>query len=162
MEIHENGASFRTGFKMRPGRKGINMDKKTKSFWMYTIILFTVALVLVLISLFMTDYKADYESNVQSIQNELLQLKNENVKLKEEKAGLEVKVNQMSADQAAIQENENRYAEAVENIYLADGECIRGDYEKAKEILDKVDPTILKEQIRGRYQSVKAKIEANL
>ena len=117
---------------------------------------------LVLISLFMTDYKSDYESNVQTIQNELLVLKNENVKLKEEKAGLEVKVNQMSADQAAILESENRYAEAVENIYLADGECIKGDYEEAKEILDKVDATILKEQIRGRYNSVKAKIDANL
>lgn len=138
------------------------MDKKTKSFWMYTIILFTVALVLVLLSLFMTDYKSDYESNVQTIQNELLELKNENVKLKEEKAGLEVKVNQMSADQASVQEKEDRYADAVENIYLADGKCIEGNYRAAKEILDKVDPTILKEQIRGRYNAVKAKIDANL
>lgn len=151
--------------KNEPYRKGINMDKKTKSFWMYTIILFTVALVLVLLGLFMTDYKEanqNYESRVQSMQNENLELKNENVKLKEEKAGLEVKNNQMSADLAKLRENENRYADAVENIYLA-SECYNeGKYQEAKEILDKVDPTILKEQILARYNHWKEYIEARL
>ncbi len=141
------------------------MDKKSKSFWMYTIILFTVALVLVLLSLFMTDYKKaneNYESRVQSIQNENLALKNENVKLKEEKAGLEVKVNQLSAENTTFREQEDRYADAVEAIYIADGYCDEGDFEKAKETLDTVDPTILKEKIKGRYNKVKADIDANI
>ena len=54
------------------------------------------------------------------------------------------------------------YANAVEAIYIADGYCDNGNYEKAKETLDTVDATILKEKIRGRYDSVKAEINNNI
>ena len=141
------------------------MDKKSKSFWMYTIILFTVALVLVLLSLFMTDYKQaneNYESRVQSIQNENLALKNENATLKKENEGLWVQVNTFNAEKTEILEKEEQYANAVEAIYIADGYCGEGNFQKAKETLDTIDPTILKEQIKGRYNKVKTEIDANI
>ncbi len=141
------------------------MDKKTKSFWMYTIILFTVALVLVLLSLAMTDYKKaneNYESRVLSLQTENTSLMEAKVKNEATINALEEKNRQLSTE---LDENRNaaeKYADAVEAIYIADGHCDRGEYRKAKTVLDTVDPTILKEKIKGRYLSVKADIENNL
>ena len=141
------------------------MDKKSKSFWMYTIILFTVALVLVLLSLAMTDYKKaneNYESRVQSLQTENTALTEAKIKNESTINALEEKNRQLSAE---LDENRNaaeKYADAVEAIYIADGHCDDGEYEEAKEVLDTVDPEILKEKIKGRYLSVKADIENNL
>lgn len=140
------------------------MNKKSKSFWMYTIILFTVALVLVLLSLAMTDYKTaneNYESRVQSLQNENVQLKEEKIQSDKTIAGLNQKVESLTSELDKYKTAEEVYANAVESIYLADGYCDEGQYRKAKEELDKVDSTILKEKIAGRYKRVKAKITAN-
>lgn len=140
------------------------MNKKSKSFWMYTIILFTVALVLVLLSFAATDYKKaneNYESRVQSLQNENLELK----ALKEQNdttiAGLNTKVESLTAERDMYKNAEETYANAVESIYIADGYCDDGEYKEAYEELSKVDSSILKEQILGRYKSVKADIDAH-
>ncbi len=141
------------------------MNKKSKSFWMYTIILFTVALVLVLLSLAMTDYKKaneNYESRVQSLQNENTILNEAKVKNEATIAGLEEKNRQLTAELDTNRNAAEIYANAVEAIYIADGYCDNGNYEKAKETLDTVDATILKEKIRGRYDSVKAEINNNI
>ncbi len=141
------------------------MNKKTKSFWTYTIILFTVALVLVLLSLAMTDYKKaneNYESRVQSLQNENTQLNEAKIKNEATIAGLEEKNRQLTAELDTNRNAGEIYANAVEAIYIADGYCDEGKYEQAKETLDTVDATILKEKIKGRYESVKAEINNNL
>ncbi len=141
------------------------MNKKSKSFWMYTIILFTVALVLVLLSLAMTDYKKaneNYESRVQSLQSENAMLNEAKTKNEMTIAGLEEKNRQLTTELDANRNAAEIYANAVEAIYTADGQCDDGDYEAAKVTLDAIDPTILKEKIHGRYLSVKADIEANL
>ena len=141
------------------------MNKKSKSFWMYTIILFTVALVLVLISLAMTDYKKaneNYESRVQSLQNENTILNEAKVKNEATIAGLEEKNRQLTAELDTNRNAAEIYANAVEAIYIADGYCDNGNYEKAKETLDTVDATILNEKIRGRNDSVKAEINNNI
>ena len=132
---------------------------------MYTIILFTVALVLVLLSLAMTDYKKankNYESRVQSLQNENTQLLEAKTKNEMPIAGLEEKNRQLTTELDANRNAAEIYANAVEAIYIADGYCDRGQYRKAKETLSTVDPTILKEKIHGRYLSVKADIDRNI
>jgi len=141
------------------------MNKKSKSFWMYTIILFTVALVLVLLSLAMTDYKEankNYESRVQSLQNENASLAEAKTKNEMTIAGLEEKNRQLTTELDTNRNAAEVYANAVEAIYIADGYCDDGDYKEAKETLDAVDPTILKEKIRGRYNWVKSKIDRNM
>ncbi len=141
------------------------MNKKSKSFWMYTIILFTVALVLVLLSLAMTDYKEankNYESRVQSLQNENASLAEAKTKNEMTIAGLEEKNRQLTTELDTNRNAAEVYANAVEAIYIADGYCDDGDFEEAKETLDTVDPTILKEKIRGRYNWVKSKIDRNI
>ncbi|MBQ7033808.1 MAG: hypothetical protein IJN25_09160 [Clostridia bacterium] len=130
---------------------------------MYTIILFTVALVLVLLSFAATDYKKaneNYESRVQSLQNENLELKELKAQNDTTIAGLNTKVESLTAERDKYKNAEEAYANAVESIYIADGYCEYGEYKKAYEELEKVDSTILKEKILGRYKSVKAKIDA--
>ncbi len=132
---------------------------------MYTIILFTVALVLVLLSLAMTDYKKankSYESRLQSLQKENAALLDAKTKNEMTIAGLEEKNRQMTEELDAGQNAAEIYANAVEAIYIAVGHADNGQYKKAKDVLDTVDPTILKEKIHGRYLSVKADIERNI
>ena len=141
------------------------MNKNSKSFWMYTIILFTVALVLVLLSLAMTDYKKankNYESRVQSLQNENAQLAEAKVKNEMTIAGLEEKNRQLTTELDSNRNAAEIYANAVEAIYIADAQCARGDYRDAKATLDTVDASILKEKIKGRYDKVKADIDRNI
>lgn len=145
------------------------MNKKEKSFWMYTIILFTVALVLILLALVLSGNKGSYKSRIQELQNENLTLKNENLALENQKTTLEVaNAGLLEKERSLTQENEelkaaeDRYANAVEAIYIADGLCEEGRYREAKETIKDVDREILKEKIRGRFDRVKAKIDANV
>ncbi len=141
------------------------MNTKTKSFWIYTIILFTVALVLVLLSFAMTDYRQankNYESRVQTLQTENAALNEAKTKNAVTIAGLEEKNRQLSEELDKYRLGEEAYADAVEAIYEADGFCESGDWRDAKRVLDKVDPTILKPRIHSRYIHVKSKITRNL
>lgn len=145
------------------------MNKKAKSFWMYTIILFTVALVLILFSLVLSDNRGNYESKIQTLQNENLTLKNEKKALEDKNASLNVSIAGLEEQnrQLATKSSENElaaetYANAVEAIYIADGLCDEERYTEAKEKLDSIDATILKEKIRTRYDKVKAEIDANV
>lgn len=145
------------------------MNKKSKSFWMYTIILFTVALVLILFSLFLSDNKGNYESRLQGLQNENLTLKNEKKQLETKNAELEAinngyqeKERSFAEEKAKLETAAETYANAVESIYIADGFCDQGRYRDAKEEIEKVDASILKEKIKNRYDRVKAKIDANI
>ncbi len=139
--------------------------KKTKFFWIYTIILFTVALVLILLSLAMTDYKKaneNYESRVQTMQAETEAL----YKTKEEQAAtiaaLEEKNRQLTENVEKNTASMEAYATAVEKIYEADTLYSQGEYRKAKEVIESVDREMLKERIATRYDYVKGKIEAKL
>ena len=136
------------------------MNKKSKSFWIYTIILFTVALVLVLLSYGMYGNTKDYKSNIQTLQTENETLKAEKTKNEVMLSGLEEKVRQLTAELEEYRGGS--YADAVEAIYEADGACEVGNYQEAKRILDTVDPEMLKMQIRSRYDAVKNKITNNL
>ncbi len=139
------------------------MNTKSKSFWIYTIILFTVALVLVLLSLAMTDYRKaneNYESRVQSLQTENAALNEEKTKNAVTISGLEEKVRQLTAELEEYRGG--TYADAVEAIYEADGFCESGDWRDAKRVLDAVDPEMLKPRILSRYNYVKSKITRNL
>ena len=136
------------------------MNKKSKSFWIYTIILFTVALVLVLLSYGMYGNTKDYKSNIQTLQTENETLKAEKTKNEVMLSGLEEKVRQLTAELEEYRGG--TYADAVEAIYNADGACAREEWAEAKSILDAVDPEILKPQILGAYHRVKNKITNNL
>ena len=139
--------------------------KKIKFFWIYTIILFSVALVLILLSLAMTDYKKaneTYENRVQMMQTETENL----YKIKEEQektiAALEEKNRLLTESVEQNTTSMEAYATAVEKIYEADTLYGQGEYKKAKEVLDSVDKSILKERISTRYDYVKGKIDAKL
>lgn len=138
------------------------MDKKLKSFWMYTIILFTVALVIILLTLLGGKTTSDgYKSSIQQLQTEKEALEAKNKENDATIVGLNTKVSSLTAERDKYMNAAETYANAVESIYIADGYCDDGEYKMAKEELDKVDPTILKEQIRSRYDAVKADIEAH-
>ncbi len=137
------------------------MNKNSKSFWMYTIILFTVALVLVLLSLAMLGNQS-YKSNLQNLQTENAQLAEAKVKNEMTISGLEEKTRQLTAELENSRNAAEVYAGAVEAIYIADGLCERGEYKEARETLDTVDPSILKEHIKGRYDRVKADIDRKI
>lgn len=136
--------------------------KKVKFFWIYTLILFTVALVLVLFSLTNVRQKENFENRVQSLQTEYETLARENTELKETNKALEEKYRLLSESVNQNKESMEQYADAVEKIYEADTYYSYGDYQKAKEVIDSVDANILKEKIRTRYVYVKDKIEAKL
>ncbi len=136
--------------------------KKTRFFWVYTIILFTVALVLIMMGLTMTNVKKDYKSQVQTLQSEKETLYQTKIENESTIAALEEKNRLLTESLSTAQTAEENYAQAVEKIYEADALYDEGAYEEAKTVIDSIDTSILKERIHKRYDYVKNKIEAKL
>lgn len=136
--------------------------KKTRFFWVYTIILFTVALVLIMMGLTMTNVKKDYKSQVQTLQTEKETLYQTKIENESTISALEEKNRLLTESLSTAQTAAENYAQAVEKIYEADALYDEGAYEEAKTVIESIDTSILKERIHKRYDYVKNKIEAKL
>ena len=127
------------------------VQKKHKYFWIYTIVLFSVALVLILFSAFsatnIPELENENKRKIQSVDTTINQLKEENTALKEKNEALE-------KEKEAVKS-------ATESILTAEELYTDRQYADAKEEIDKItDASVIEGKLLEKYENIKNKIYA--
>ncbi len=142
------------------------MKKSTKALWIYTGVLFSIAIVLIIITTFMQTKIVDDNGNlsvmgtlmatseqkIKNLQNENVQLSTELNALKQEHAAT---VENASALEAKINE-EQAVKEKVAKLYQAYAD---GDVEAMEKLLGELTEEQIEERIPTLYRRVKRSIE---
>jgi septal ring factor EnvC (AmiA/AmiB activator) len=141
------------------------MEKKVKTFWLYTIILFSVAFVIILLSAVSSSqynaYKEESKKLYAGAQKSLIDLTNENEALRKslsdkekENKALSEKVAALKDEKRQITEETERYKENVKNIILARALVRDGDKAGAAEVFSEVNPEGFSEELMEIYTYV--------
>ncbi len=142
------------------------LEKKIKFFWMYTIILFSVAFVLILFSAISAgqhqDLKKDSQNYINGTQATINTLTQENTVLKTTVDGLQKSVEALSTEVEELRVQNEGYKKNVEAILTAKDLCDEGSYYPAKDILAEVDPEQLDGTVAEIYNQLTTKIENNI
>lgn len=133
------------------------MKSKTKFLWMYTIILFSVALILILFAgMTQQDYEkelASHESAAVGMQKSVTELSQTNTILKDENTALTKKVDELTAAQeeltASVASGEVN-TKLVGALYLYED----GKKKDAKELLADLDQSTLTEEQLYIYDKI--------
>lgn len=142
------------------------MKKSTKALWIYTGILFSIAIVLIIITTFMQTKIVDDNGNlsvmgtlmatseqkIKNLQNENVQLTTELNTLKQEHTAT---VEAVSALEAKISD-EQAVKEKVAKLYQAYAD---GDVETMEKLIDALTEEQIEERIPTLYKRVKRAIE---
>ena len=142
------------------------MKKSTKALWIYTGVLFSIAIVLIIITTFMQTKIVDDNGNlsvmgtlmatseqkIKNLQNENVQLSTELNALKQEHAAT---VENASALESKINE-EQAVKEKVAKLYQAYAD---GDVEAMEKLLGELTEEQIEERIPTLYRRVKRSIE---
>ena len=142
------------------------MKKSTKALWIYTGVLFSIAIVLIIITTFMQTKIVDDNGNlsvmgtlmatseqkIKNLQNENVQLSTELNALKQEHAAT---VENASALESKINE-EQAVKEKVAKLYQAYAD---GDVEAMEKLLAELTEEQIEERIPTLYRRVKRSIE---
>lgn len=143
------------------------MDKKVKNFWVYTIILFSVAFVIILLSaatgIRFNEQREENENLYNGAQKSLINLTNENEKLRESLAEEKEKNSELSEEMAALEEEKNKiteqsekYKKSVENVVRARELLRRGKYFEAGEAMKEVECEGFSPELMEMYNFVKS------
>lgn len=142
------------------------MKKSTKALWIYTGVLFSIAIVLIIITTFMQTKIVDDNGNlsvmgtltatseqkIKNLQNENVQLSTELNALKQEHAAT---VENVKAMETKINE-EQAIKEKVAQLYQAYAD---GDVETMEKLFSKLTEEQIEERIPTLYKRVKRTIE---
>lgn len=144
------------------------MKKKSKFIWVYSIVLFSVAFVLILFSSFTgiryknehTETKALY----QGAQNSVLQLTDENERLQKENNEKQSTIDKLTAENNELRSigeksasEKQKYVDAAENLLKAQDLLNAGNKTAAKEVFDSIDSSILGENTLKLYEKLSKK-----
>lgn len=142
------------------------LEKKIKFFWMYTIILFSVAFVLILFSAISAgqhqDLKEDSQNYINGTQATINSLTQENAVLKTTVDGLQNSVEALSTEVEDLRSQNENYRKNVEAVLTAKDLCDEGSYYPAKDVLEEVDPEQLDGTVAEIYNQLTTKIENNI
>ena len=139
------------------------MEKKIKFFWMYTIILFTVAFVLILFSALSAGQHQDLRQDIyMGSKNTLDALTQENNQYKTTIEALESSVASLSQEVETLRGKENEYKQNVEWVLIAKDLCDAEDYSSANDVLMEVNSELLEGTVAEIYNQVKITIENNI
>lgn len=142
------------------------MDKKVRTFWIYTIILFSAAFVIILLSAISgvryNDYKEESENLYSGAQKSLINLTNENEALRakiaekdEEVAALTLRVSELEEKMGGGFE---KYRQSVDALIRARALVRDGKFSKAAEEFAKVNTAGFSDELMEIYNYVKGKI----
>ena len=133
---------------------------------MYTIILFSVAFVLILFSAISAGQHQDLKEESKNFhigaQATLNSLTEENTVLKTTVEGLEKSVEALSAEVETLRSQNENYKKNVEALLNAKELCDQGSYYPANDILAEIDSETLEGSIAEIYNQLKTKIENNI
>lgn len=149
------------------------LEKKVRFFWTYTIVLFSVAFVLILFSAFSaTQFQENKEESqrvYQGAQKSLITITEENEALKAAEKNyqtqindLSKKVSDLSAENLAKAEERTKYEVSIEAIVDAQNLYAQRNYKGAKLEIDKVDKSLLKDDTLQLYLGLKNEIDKKL
>lgn len=135
------------------------MKSKTKFLWMYTIILFSVALILILFAgMTQQDYEKEIESHETAavgMQKSVTELSQTNTLLKEENATLKAQVAELTATNEKLTASA-KTGEVSTMLLNAICEYEDNDKKAAKELIAKVDSSLLTpEQLEIYHKIIK-------
>lgn len=126
------------------------MSKNSKFLWLYTIVLFSVALILILFAgLSTSNYEKEIESHETAkvgLQKSITELSQTNMQLKEENSLLKTENEQLKSDAEQNQESFHKANENVDvfnNLASAMREYDLGNRKKARSMLESVDESTL-------------------
>lgn len=158
-----NGTAFCKAHKQERKYGEKPLEKKIKFFWMYTIILFSVAFVLILFSAFSAGQHYDLKEDIRNSSNGTLDsLTEENTVLKTTVEGLEKSVETLSSEVETLRNENQNYKKNVEAVLDAKDLCDEGSYYMAQDVLAQVDPELLEDTISEMYNQLKTIIENNI
>ncbi len=137
------------------------MKKSTKKLWIYITVLFSIAIVLILVTTFTQSKIVDNDGNLSVLgsltatsKEKIVNLQNENANLKAEleavkTENIELKSNAETALTASTEQQ--RLKEQVASLYKA---YTSGDHDKMKELISQLTKEQIDERIPGLYDKV--------
>lgn len=135
------------------------MEKKSKFFWLYTIILFSVAFVLILFSAFSTtNYKKVARTSIEQLTTENTNLSGQKTELEKTVEGLNEKINQITVENENIKKNNS----ALIIIAKAQEAFNNNDYYLAQQKLSEINQEGLTDEVTELYNSIKKKVDAKI
>lgn len=118
------------------------MKENTKFLWMYVAILFSFALILIVFAGFSQNSDAEQTKGLKS---DITELSQKNTELRNSNDVLLKQVSDLTAENEALKAQVNS-EKAIDDALLAASKSKDvGDYQKAKEILEPIDPLALTE-----------------
>lgn len=145
------------------------MKKNGRYFLIYTLILFSVAFVLILFSSFTgIRYKdAQYEKNIlfQGAQDSVVKLTEVNEELKKENARLTKQVEELTKNKSdndesikALNEQKEIVVKNMDMLAQAQNLYRNKEYDKARDIINQIDETALSDNAKILYDSLKNRL----
>lgn len=141
------------------------MKKNSRYFLVYTLILFSVAFVLILFSSFTgVRYKdAQDEKNklFQGAQESVVKLTEKNELLEKENKEMENTISQLTKDNEDLKmagEQKDATIKNMETLSEVQNLYRNKYYSRAKELLDTIDPEVLGENAKTLYESLKNRL----
>lgn len=142
------------------------MKKSTKTLWIYTGVLFSIAIILIIITTFMQSKIVDDNGNLSVMgtltatsEQKIINLQNENVKLTTELTAAKQE-NTASVEKIAELENkiseEEKIKEKVAKLYKAYAD---GDVETMEQLIDELTEKQIEDRIPTLYKRVINAIE---
>ncbi len=142
------------------------MKKSTKTLWIYTAILFSIAILLILVTTFTQSKIVDDDGNLSVLgtltatsKQKIINLQNENIKLGEEINALKQEHTALLESSAALTqaaEEEQALKEKVAKLYQAYAD---DDYDTMQSLMGELSEAQVEERIPSLYRRVKRVLE---
>lgn len=145
------------------------MKNKSRYFWIYSIILFSIAFILILFSSFTgvrykdEQYKA--EALYQGAQTSAVSLTDENEALKKENSEKGAEIKKLTDDNKSLKKDVDRLTmeknyviEQTENLLKAERLLENRRYDEAREVFLNLDTNVFSENALAKYDELKRKI----
>ena len=142
------------------------MKKSTKTLWIYTAILFSIAILLILVTTFTQSKIVDDNGNLSVLgtltatsKQKIINLQNENIKLGEELNALKQEHAELLESSAALikqSEEEQVIKEKVAKLYKAYAE---DDYGTMQSLMEELTEAQINERIPSLYRRVQRVLE---
>lgn len=139
---------------------------KSKFFWIYSIALFSMALILILFSAFTGIRYKDEQTEAQLIyqgaQSSVVSLTDENEKLARENDENKETISNLTKDKEELEQNFQKIQDEKDKLMLQTEALFRVEtlknekrYNEARELFDTIDPAVLGENGQARYEQLR-------
>lgn len=148
--------------------KGKNKSR-AKFFWIYSIALFSMALILILFSAFTGIRYKDEQTEAQLIyqgaQSSVVSLTDENEKLARENNENKETISNLTKDKEELEQNFQKIQDEKNQLMLQTETLFRAEtlksekrYNEARELFETIDPAVLGENGQARYEQLRRQL----